>query len=45
MASQSEQATNARIVRLLEEVKAELAESKRREQQIAKDLARLLART
>lgn len=35
-------ATNERIVRLLEEVKAQLAESKRREQQIARDLARLL---
>jgi hypothetical protein len=45
MASHGEQATNARIVRLLDEVKAELAESKKREQQIADDLARLLART
>ena len=44
MASQTEQATNERIVRLLEEVKAELADSKQREQQIAKDLTRLLAR-
>ena len=44
MASQIEQATNERIVRLLEEVKAELADSKQREQQIAKDLTRLLAR-
>jgi hypothetical protein len=35
-------ATNERIVRLLEEVKAELADSKKREQQIAKDLGRLL---
>jgi hypothetical protein len=31
-------------VRLLEEVKAALADSRQREQQIAKDLARLLAR-
>jgi hypothetical protein len=37
-------ATNERIVRLLEEVKAELADSKKREQQIARDLARLLGR-
>ena len=44
MASQAEQATNERIVRLLEEVKAELADSRQREQQIAKDLTRLLAR-
>lgn len=35
-------ATNERIVRLLEEVKAQLADSKKREQQIAKDLGRLL---
>jgi hypothetical protein len=46
MASQTAQpATNERIVRLLEEVKAELADSRKREQQIARDLARLLART
>jgi hypothetical protein len=31
-------------VRLLEEVKGELAESKKREQQIARDLARLVSR-
>ena len=43
MASQSTPpATNERIVRLLEEVKTQLAESKKREQQIARDLARLL---
>jgi hypothetical protein len=36
--------TNERILLLLEEVKAELADSKRREQQIARDLARLVAR-
>lgn len=37
-------ATNERIVRLLQEVKAELADAKRREQQIARDLTRLLDR-
>jgi hypothetical protein len=43
MASQSAQpATNERIVRLLEEVKAQLAESKKREEEIARDLTRLL---
>jgi hypothetical protein len=40
----TEPPTNERILRLLEEVKAELADSKRREQQIARDLARLVAR-
>jgi hypothetical protein len=45
MAGQKAQpATNERILRLLEEVKAELAESHKREQQIARDLARLAAR-
>jgi hypothetical protein len=45
MASQSaEPATNARIVRLLLEVKAQLADSEKREQQIARDLTRLLDR-
>ncbi|MEA2227740.1 MAG: hypothetical protein QOF04_1370 [Solirubrobacteraceae bacterium] len=44
MASQGAQATNERIVRLLEEVKAELADAKKREQQIARDLTRLLDR-
>jgi hypothetical protein len=44
MASQGAQATNERIVRLLQEVKAELADAKKREQQIARDLARLLDR-
>lgn len=45
MASQSTQpATNERIVRLLEELKTQLADSKQREQQIARDLARLLNR-
>ena len=37
-------ATNQRIVQLLEEVKAQLADSQKREQQIAKDLNRLLGR-
>jgi hypothetical protein len=36
--------TNERIVRLLEEVKAQLPDSAKREQQIARDLARLLER-
>jgi hypothetical protein len=36
--------TNERIVRMLEEVRAELAQSKWREEQIARDLARLLDR-
>ena len=43
MATQSAPpATNERIVSLLEEVKTQLADSKKREQQIARDLARLL---
>jgi hypothetical protein len=37
-------ATNERIVQLLEEVKGQLAESKKREQQIARDVERLLRR-
>jgi CRISPR/Cas system CSM-associated protein Csm2 small subunit len=45
MASQSKQsATNERIVRLLEELKAQLAESSQRQEQIARDLARVLDR-
>ncbi|HEV7460742.1 MAG TPA: hypothetical protein VGN78_09410 [Solirubrobacteraceae bacterium] len=45
MVSQTAQpATNERIVRLLEEVQAQLADSREREQQIARDLARLLSR-
>jgi hypothetical protein len=45
MASQTKQpATNERIVRLLEEVKAQLADSDRRQQQMARDLTRLLER-
>jgi hypothetical protein len=43
VASRSAQpATNERIVRLLEEVKAQLADSKKRQERIAQDLARLL---
>jgi hypothetical protein len=46
MATRSaEPATNERIVRLLEEVRAHLADSKKREEQIARDLARLLKRS
>jgi hypothetical protein len=37
-------ATNERIVRLLEEVKAQLADSKKGQERIARDLARLLQR-
>ncbi|MDX6648245.1 MAG: hypothetical protein QOJ97_196 [Solirubrobacteraceae bacterium] len=45
MADQRTQdATNERILRSLDEVKAQLAESKRREELIAKNLDRLLAR-
>jgi hypothetical protein len=43
MASQSKQpATNERIVRLLEDVKAQLADLNKQQQQIARDLTRLL---
>jgi hypothetical protein len=45
MATRSaEPATNERIVRLLEEVQAQLADSKKREERIARDLARVLDR-
>jgi flagellar motility protein MotE (MotC chaperone) len=37
-------ATNDRIVQLLEEVKAQLADSEKREEQIARDLTRLIDR-
>jgi hypothetical protein len=37
-------ATNERIVRLLHELKEELADAKKREEQIARDLTRLLDR-
>ena len=36
--------TNEQIVRLLEEVKAQLADARKREQQIARDLTRLLSK-
>jgi hypothetical protein len=42
MASQSKPATNERILTLLEEVKAQLADANKRQEQIARDLARLL---
>jgi hypothetical protein len=45
MANQGKAPTNEQIVRLLEELKAELADSKRREEQIARDLTRLLDRS
>ncbi len=46
MAGESAQAaTNERIVRLLEEVKTQLADSKEREEQIARDLTQLLTRS
>jgi hypothetical protein len=45
MASQSTQLpTNERIVRLLEELKSQLADADRRQQQMARDLSRLLER-
>ncbi len=45
MASRSAQpATNEQIVRLLDEVRAELVDAKKREERIARDLARLLSR-
>ncbi len=40
----AEPATNERIVRLLEQVQVQLVDSKKREEQIARDLARLLNR-
>jgi hypothetical protein len=40
--SSAQPATNERIVRLLEEVKAQLAESKKGQERIARDLARLV---
>ena len=43
MANQSRQPpTNEQIVRLLEELKAQLAESSKQQDRIARDLARLL---
>jgi hypothetical protein len=40
--SSAQPATNERIVRLLEEVKAQLADAKKRDEQFARDLKRLL---
>lgn len=37
-------ATNERIVRLLEDVRSQLADSKRRDEQIGRDFERLLKR-
>lgn len=45
MANQGTAPTNEQIMRLLEELKAELADAKRREEQIARDLTRLLDRS
>ena len=43
MASKSAQLpTNERIMRLLEELKSQLADADRRQQQMARDLSRLL---
>jgi hypothetical protein len=42
MAQSQEPATNERIVRLLEEIKAQLADASMRQEQMARDLARLL---
>jgi hypothetical protein len=45
MATQNtEAATNERIVRLLEEVKAQLADSRERQERIARDVTQLLER-
>jgi hypothetical protein len=45
MASTSAQpATNAQIVRMLEQVRAQLAKAEQRDERIARDLGRLLAR-
>jgi hypothetical protein len=45
MATQTtERATNERIVRLLEEVKAQLADSREQQARIARDVAQLLER-
>jgi len=45
MPSQAKQpATNAQIFSLLEEVKAELARTRKQQEEIARDLARLLRR-
>jgi hypothetical protein len=43
-AKSAQPATNERIVRLLDEVRSDLADSKRREEQIVRSLERLLKR-
>ncbi|MFN2470234.1 MAG: hypothetical protein ABR583_04450 [Gaiellaceae bacterium] len=40
----TQKATNERIVQLLEDVRSQLAESRRREEQIGRNLERLLKR-
>jgi hypothetical protein len=42
VAQSKEPATNERIVRLLEEIKEQLADASKRQEQIAHDLTRLL---
>jgi hypothetical protein len=42
MAQRNEPATNERIVRLLEEIKEQLADVSKRQEQMAHDLARLV---
>jgi hypothetical protein len=44
LAMSAQPATNERIVRMLEEVRSELADSKRREEKIVRSLERLLKR-
>jgi hypothetical protein len=45
MAPSNEPATNERIVRLLEEIKEQLADASKRQEQMAHDLTRLLKHT
>ena len=45
MAQKDTQPTNERILLMLGELKVELEASRKREEQIARDLARLLARS
>jgi hypothetical protein len=42
MAQSKEPATNERIVRLLEEIKEQVADASKRQEQMAQDLTRLL---
>jgi hypothetical protein len=42
--SKTQPATNQRIVELLEEVRTQLADARKRDERIARDLARLLER-